>query len=136
MDRFIKAQMGVYPEARNELKRGKKETHWMWSMFPQIDGMGYSEMAKYYAIKDRKEAKAYMANHTLAYRIKDLSEILLTLRTDDPVEIFGEIDARKLQSSMTLFYMTSKDPVFKRVLDKYYHGELDSFTVKKIEEEK
>lgn len=136
MDRFIKAQMGVYPAARNELKRGKKETHWMWFMFPQIDGMGYSEMAKYYAIKDRKEAKSYMANHTLAYRIKDLSEILLTLRTDDPVEIFGEIDAQKLQSSMTLFYLTSKDPVFKRVLDKYYHGELCEFTVKKLEDEK
>ena len=136
MNRFIKAQMGVYPEARNELKRGKKETHWMWFMFPQIDGMGYSEMAKYYAIKDREEAKLYMANHTLAYRIKDLSEILMTLRTDDPVEIFGEIDAQKLQSSMTLFYLTSKDPVFKRVLDKYYHGELCEYTVKKLEDEK
>lgn len=136
MKRFIEAQLGVYPTARYELRRGKKKTHWMWFMFPQIEGLGCSEISNYYAIKDRKEAEAYMKNHTLAYRIKDLSAILLEQRTDDPVKIFGEIDAMKLQASMTLFYLTSSEPVFKEVLDKYYHGKLHSFTVKKLKEEK
>lgn len=135
ISRFRTAQAyGIYGKALKEIKNGKKKTHWMWFIFPQIEGLGYSATAKYYAIKDRAEAEKYMDNPILGRRLREISEALLKLKTNDPVKIFGEIDAQKLQSSMTLFWIVSKESVFKQVLDKYFCGDMDSFTVSKVKE--
>ena len=123
LKRFLDAQRGQYGKVLEEIRQGKKKTHWMWYFFPQIKGLGYSQMAKYYAIQSIREAEEYMKHKTLAIRLLICCNELMLLPTDNPVKIFGEIDAQKLQSSMTLFYEVSKLPTFMRVLDKYYDGQ-------------
>lgn len=129
LDRFIEANCKYYKTALAEIKNGKKESHWMWFIFPQIKGLGYSEISKYYAIQSRGEAEAYLAHTVLGKQLEEISEVLLDLETNDPVEVFGSVDALKLQSSMTLFWSISGREVFGDVLLKYFGGYLDFGTM-------
>lgn len=125
LDRFIEAQEGHYETALAEIKNGKKESHWMWFIFPQIKGLGYSDISKYFAIQSMGEAKAYLAHPVLGKRLCEISECLLDLKSNDPVEVFGSIDAQKLQSSMTLFWLAGEESAFGDVLMKYFGGLID-----------
>lgn len=134
LDRFLKAQEHTYERALSEIKNGRKETHWMWFIFPQIEGLGSSSMCMYYSIKDRKEAEDYIKHPLLWSRILEISSALLLAESSDPYEVMGYPDNRKLRSSMTLFYEVSGNGIFKKVLDKFYQGEEDEFTLKKLSE--
>lgn len=129
LDRFIKAQEDAYLIALNEIKNGKKQSHWMWYIFPQIKGLGMSEISRYYGIDDEDEAKKYLDNDILGFRLREITLELLKLDIDNPVDIFGVIDAMKLKSSMTLFDYVSDDKIFSKVLTKYYNGEVDDKTI-------
>ena len=126
LDRFLKAQELMYPWALREMKNGRKQTHWMWFIFPQLKAIGQSSTALYYGIEDLDEAKQYLAHPVLGTRLKEISEVLLSLETNDPCKVMGEIDALKLCSSMTLFAEgAGYDSVFGKVIDKYYNGNKD-----------
>lgn len=129
LDRFIKAQEDAYLIALNEIKNGKKQSHWMWYIFPQIKGLGMSEISRYYGIDDEDEAKKYLDNDILGFRLREITLELLKLDIDNPVDIFGVIDAMKLKSSMTLFDYVSDDKIFSKVLTKYYNSEADDKTI-------
>ena len=131
LDRFLLAQEDNYERALQEVKNGNKTTHWMWYIFPQIIGLGSSSTAEYYAIKSIEEAKNYLNDEVLGSRLKEISSELLKLETNIPVLVFGEIDALKLRSSMTLFdYVSENDSnIFIDVLDKYYDGKKDDLTI-------
>ena len=128
VERFVKAQNGVYEVALKEIRDGEKRSHWMWFIFPQVEGLGSSPTAQYYAIKSRKEAKEYLDHPVLGPRLIEISEALLRAKSNDAMKIMGFPDNLKLHSSMTLFYIISGNLVFKRVLDKFFEGELDEFT--------
>lgn len=129
LDRFIDAQAQYYDTALAEIRNGKKESHWMWFVFPQIKGLGYSDISKYFEIQSRGEAEAYLAHPVLGKRLEEISEALLDLGTNDPVLVLGGIDALKLHSSMTLFWAVSQRTVFGDVLLKYFGGYLDYKTM-------
>ena len=113
-----------------EIKNGKKESHWIWYIFPNIYGIRDTGMCNYYSIKSLDEARRYMENDILKHRLIEISEALLQLETNDPNEILGSPDDTKVQECMTLFSIAvPEEPVFKKVLDKYYKGELDSKTL-------
>ena len=131
LDRFLDAQRGDYAAALAEVRRGRKTSHWMWYIFPQIAGLGQSSTARYYSIRDLEEAREYYAHPVLGQRLREISGVLLELRGSDPVAVFGGIDSMKLKSSMTLFTMAAPDdPLFQQVLDKYYAGEQDALTLR------
>ena len=131
LDRFLDAQRGDYAAALAEVRRGRKTSHWMWYIFPQIAGLGQSSTARYYSIRDLEEAREYYAHPVLGQRLREISGVLLDLRGSDPVAVFGGIDSMKLKSSMTLFAMAAPDdPLFRQVLDKYYGGEQDALTLR------
>lgn len=128
--RFIKAQETDYKTALAEIRRGHKRSCWMWYIFPQIEGLGCSGTAMYYAIKDFDEAKEYMENPVTGGRLREISEALLELESDDATQIMGWPDDLKLRSSMTLFALATKDnAVFLKVLDKYFDSKPDAQTV-------
>lgn len=129
LERFLSAQEHDYEIALSEIRNGRKQSHWMWYIFPQIQGLGYSSMARFYAIKDREEAVTYLNHPVLGKRLVEITEALLNLRENDARKVMGYPDDLKLKSSMTLFYVVSGRAVFKQVLDKYYFGELDEKTV-------
>lgn len=126
IERFVRAQEGQYKTVLKELRNGKKVTHWMWYFFPIVKGIGESEISKYYSIKSVMEAKEYLNHPILGKRLKEMCEILLSLHQDDAVQIFGEIDAMKLRSCMTLFYWISAlydaTTPFLKVLIKFFGG--------------
>ncbi|MNJ98974.1 hypothetical protein D3C87_167450 [compost metagenome] len=131
LERFIAAQKSVYQTALNELKAGKKQSHWMWYIFPQIQGLGYTEISKRYAIQDLDEAAEYLEHRMLGPRLILLSHVLLGLETSDAHKIFGSPDDLKLKSCMTLFsQVPSADPVFELVLKKFFNGLKDHITLK------
>ena len=131
LDRFLDAQRGDYAAALAEVRRGRKTSHWMWYIFPQIAGLGQSSTARYYSIRDLEEAREYYAHPVLGQRLREISGALLDLRGSDPVAVFGGIDSMKLKSSMTLFALAAPDdPLFRQVLDKYYGGEQDVLTLR------
>ena len=131
LDRFLDAQRGDYAAALAEVRRGRKTSHWMWYIFPQIAGLGQSSTARYYSIRDLEEAREYYAHPVLGQRLREISGALLELRGSDPVAVFGGIDSMKLKSSMTLFAVAAPDdPLFRQVLDKYYGGEQDVLTLR------
>ncbi len=136
LDRFIEAHNEDYSRALKEVKNGRKLTHWMWYIFPQIIGLGMSETAKYYEIKSLDEARAYLNNELLKFHLMEISNALLELDTNDSVEVFGDVDSLKLKSSMTLFSYISDNEVFNRVIDKYFNGNKDLMTVRICEEMK
>lgn len=124
MKRFLD-KVDMFEDILSEIKSGRKRSHWMWFAFPQIKGLGRSEIAQYYAILDKNEAVQFVNHEILGENIKILCEELLKLKENDPEKIFGNIDALKLKSSMTLFYTATNDEIFKKVLDKFYEGKLD-----------
>lgn len=131
LNRFIEAQERDYKIALAEIKVGKKQTHWVWYIFPQIKGLGHSETAQYYSIQNADEAQAYLENEYLHNNLIEICSALLELETNDPMEVMGFPDNLKLCSSMTLFHLVNPDEIiFKQVLDKYYGSELDKITVK------
>lgn len=130
IERFIEPQDFLYATALAEIKAGKKSSHWMWFIFPQLSGLGRSAMARIYGIEGLDEAWAYLSHPILSARLTEISEALLQLNTQNPEEILGEIDARKLQSSMTLFALISEDgSVFHQVLERFYGGQMDAHTL-------
>ncbi|CCX36263.1 putative uncharacterized protein [Clostridium sp. CAG:1000] len=129
LERFLKAQEKDYEHALNEIKNGRKTGHWIWYIFPQIAGLGFSSTSKYYSIKDKNEAIEYLKNKTLKNRLIEICEALLSLESDDATYVMGYPDDLKLKSSMTLFDEVSDIDVFKKVLDKFYKGEKDEMTI-------
>ena len=130
LSRFLKAQEQDYEQALREIRSGRKRSHWMWYIFPQIQGLGFSPTAQYYAIRDLQEARDYLAHPVLGTRLKEISSALLDLNGLSACEIFGYPDDLKLRSSMTLFRMADlNEPVFLEVLEKYYDGKPDARTV-------
>ncbi|HLH52425.1 MAG TPA: DUF1810 domain-containing protein [Verrucomicrobiae bacterium] len=135
LNRFIQAQEEVYPRALAELKLGRKRSHWMWFIFPQLDGLGHSSTARFYAIKSKAEAKAYLDHSLLGKRLMECAEALLKIQGKSAAEIFGYPDDLKLRSSMTLFASVSRgDSVFSRVLDQYFEGEPDQKTLELLQQ--
>lgn len=126
LNRFLEAQNNTYKIALQEIKNGKKETHWMWYIFPQLKGLGLSHISEYYGIKDIKEAKEYWGHPILGKRLSEITEELLKIEHDDIKEIFYYPDNLKLHSCMTLFYLASnKHNIFKSVLNKFFDGKID-----------
>ena len=135
LQRFVAAQDagGTYQQALAELRAGRKTSHWMWFVFPQIAGLGYSPMARAYAITSLPEAQAYVAHPVLGARLTECAGVLAGLRGRTAEQVFGEIDALKLCSSMTLFlHAAPGEPVFRQVLDQYFGGVTDSATEQRI----
>jgi uncharacterized protein (DUF1810 family) len=129
LQRFVDAQAQTYDQALQELRAGEKRTHWMWFVFPQLTGLGRSGMAQRFAISGLEEARAYVAHPTLGRRLVESARALTDLDTADAGQVFGPVDAQKLQSSMTLFALAAPDePVFRQVLDHYFGGEMDEGT--------
>ncbi len=133
LQRFVDAQSQTYDQALAELRAGRKRTHWMWFVLPQLAGLGRSAMAQRFALRDLDEARAYLAHPLLGRRLVECARALTALDTADPVEVFGDVDAQKLQSSMTLFALAAPDqPVFREVLDQYFGGALDEGTTSRV----
>lgn len=130
LDRFIKAHERDYEIALLEIKEGRKKTHWMWYIFPQIKGLGNSATSEFYGIEDIEEARLYYNNLYLREHLIEISHALLDIDNDDITDILGFPDDLKLQSSMTLFSLVDpKEKIFSEVLNKYYNGEKDIKTV-------
>lgn len=138
LDRFRDAHRRDFAQAYAEIQNGYKETHWMWYIFPQIQGLGRSSTAQYYAISDIEEAVEFLSDPYLGDNLRAISKELLSKSTNDAEDIFGYIDAMKLKSSMTLFHvageMCDENRVFYDVLTKYFNGEFDEKTLELIED--
>ena len=131
INRFVKAQENIYPQVVKELQNGKKTSHWMWFIFPQIDGLGLSSTSKYYSIKTIGEAKEYLEQPELGKRLVECSNILLKHEGISAENIFGYPDYMKLQSSMTLFnFIDPGSGVFSNMLAKYFNSGKDPKTIK------
>ncbi len=131
LDRFVTAQNadGTYSRAVEELRRGVKTSHWMWFVFPQIAGLGYSAMSRRYAISSTDVARAYLAHDVLGKRLRECAGIVAGTTGRTAEQIFGAVDAQKLHSSMTLFGLAAPDdPVFAAVLERYFDGAVDAET--------
>ena len=112
LDRYKNAQAASYETALKEIRNGKKESHWMWYIFPQIIGLGETSTSIYYSIKSIEEAEEYLNDEVLGTNLREITNALLELESNDPVEVFGPIDALKLKSSMTLFDTVSRNDIF------------------------
>ena len=131
LSRFHRAQARDYAQALAEIRAGRKRSHWIWYIFPQILGLGFSTTSEFYAIRDLGEAKAYLADPVLRARLLEISGALLELDSSDPSAVMGYPDDLKLKSSMTLFELAEPDcPVFPAVLEKFYGGERDRRTIR------
>ncbi len=135
LDRFVSAQnnAGTYDRAIQELQTGRKSSHWMWFIFPQIAGLGRSATSRQFAISSLAEAEAYLAHPVLGPRLRACADILVATDGLTAEQIFGDIDAEKLRSSMTLFLRASpEEPVFAAVLDRYFDGQADPATDRRL----
>jgi uncharacterized protein (DUF1810 family) len=133
LERFVQAQAPVYATVLKELRAGHKRTHWMWFIFPQLDGLGRSEMARRYAIRSGDEAAAYLAHPVLGARLRECATIVDSLDGHTVDEIFGHPDDLKFRSSMTLFADVAPDEaVFQDCIDKYFDGEPDDETLARL----
>lgn len=135
LGRFLEAQEVNYDAALSELRAGRKRTHWMWYVFPQVEGLGYSSMSMRYAIKDMDEARAYLRHPVLGPRLLECAQAVLAVEGRSAAEIFGAPDDLKLQSCATLFALASPPgSVFHQLLGKYYRGEMDGKTLRLLGE--
>lgn len=133
LSRFREAQQANYSCALSEIRAGRKTSHWIWYIFPQLKGLGKSPLSEYYGIQDLGEAKAYLADPVLASHLVEICNALLELETDDATRVMGRPDDIKLKSSMTLFdAATESSDVFRRVLDKYFRGKKDRRTLRML----
>jgi uncharacterized protein (DUF1810 family) len=131
LSRFVEAQADDYAQALAEIKAGQKDSHWMWYIFPQLDGLGYSSMSRRYGIKSAAEAKAYLEHPVLGPRLLECAQAALGVEGRSAYDIFGSPDDMKLKSSATLFALVSPaGSAFERLLDKYYAGERDGATLR------
>ena len=126
LSRFLTAQdsYSQYKTALEEIRNGRKRSHWMWFVFPQLKGLGHSYNADYYGIAGADEARAYRQHPVLRERLREITEALLLLDGLSAKQIFGDVDAMKLRSSMTLFWEATREGLFRKVLDKYYEGKM------------
>ena len=130
LERFIEAQAPIYDQALAELRAGRKQSHWMWFIFPQITGLGQSPTSRAYAIQSLAEARAYLAHPVLGTRLRECCQAVMNLRGNNAEEIFGSVDAMKFHSCLTLFTETDHDEVlFYNLLEKYFDGEADEATL-------
>jgi uncharacterized protein (DUF1810 family) len=133
LKRFLDAQETSFQNALSEIKNGRKQSHWMWYIFPQIEGLGFSELSMFYAIGDIDEANQYLEHPVLGSRLIEISKALLTIEGKSANQIFGSPDDTKLKSCMTLFSsLKNTDPVFHSVLDKFFNGDKDQKTLQII----
>ena len=131
LQRFLDAQEADYHVALAEIQRGRKQSHWMWYIFPQLQGLGFSSTAQFYGIRGRQEAQAYAQHPVLGPRLVLISEALLTLPGNDATRVMGQPDDVKLKSCMTLFgALPNAHPVFQQVLDKFFQGRPDEHTLR------
>ena len=129
LSRFVETQNAVLDTVLQELKQGSKQTHWMWFVFPQLAGLGRSEIARFYAIANRDEAKAYLEHNVLKGRLEECMEAVLSCGESNPVRIFGGVDALKFHSCLTLFAtIAPQNELFKTALERFYNGEMDVVT--------
>ena len=126
---YLQAQSRCFDSAVCELINGKKETHWMWYIFPQLTGLGLSEDSFRYGLYNLEETKIYYNHPVLGQRLKNLCKILLNSTKDEAEDIFGFLDSLKLRSCMTIFYIATGDKLFKQVLNKYFQGKMDEKTI-------
>ena len=133
LQRFVEAQQPVYPRVVSELRAGRKQSHWMWFIFPQIEGLGHSAMAQRYAIGSRAEAVAYLEHPLLGPRLRECTRLVNAVVDKDIHAILGPPDDMKFKSSMTLFARAAADNAdFAAALDKYYGGEFDAATIARL----
>ena len=137
LKRFLDAQNQTYLSALSEIQKGRKETHWMWFIFPQLEGLGQSETARFYALADLEEAEAFLAHPVLGKHLVQISEALLNTTTSSAKDLLGHPDDIKLRSSMTLFANAEKaHPAFAAVLERYFDGKQDERTLKLLLQKK
>lgn len=133
LHRFLVEQRPVYDDVLEELRRGHKTGHWIWFIFPQVAGLGQSAMSRRFALVSLDEARAYLAHSVLGARLRECAGIVQATSGRTAEEIFGSTDAMKLRSCMTLFHRAApNDPVFRRVLDRYYAGVADAATDERL----
>lgn len=132
LDRFVAAQDPVFAAVQDELRAGQKRTHWMWFVFPQIEGLGSSPTARRYAIVSLEEARALLAHPILGARLKECTELVLQVDGKTARQIFGQPDDMKFRSSMTLFARAGDDPVYAEAIRKYFGGEFDPLTLARL----
>jgi uncharacterized protein (DUF1810 family) len=129
LQRFLDAQLPVYPRVLDELRCGRKQSHWMWFIFPQLAGLGHSAMARHFAISSRREAVAYLMHDVLGARLKECTALINAVEGRTILEILGSPDDLKFRSSMTLFGAVSPDPEFAVAVSKFYGGKPDQATL-------
>lgn len=132
LERFVDAQRAVYADVLDELRAGRKVSHWMWFVFPQLRGLGHSATAHYYGIASVAEARAYLSHPVLGSRLRECIELLLALHGRSAHAIFGSPDDLKFRSSLTLFHAASNDSLFLRALERYYDGRPDGVTLERL----
>lgn len=134
LSRFLAAQdsYSQYKTALEEIRNGRKRSHWMWFVFPQLKGLGHSYNADYYGIAGADEARAYWLHPVLGDRLREIMEALLLLNGLSAKQIFGDVNAMKLRSSMTLFWKVTEEGLFRKVLDKYYEGKMCDSTLEML----
>lgn len=133
LERFLEPQESDYQKALAEIRAGRKRSHWMWYIFPQLQSLGRTRTALYYGIRDLQEAQDYLKHPVLGARLREISMAILELPGNDPHKVLGSPDDLKLRSCMTLFAaVDDADPVFQKVLDKYYGGEKDELSLELI----
>jgi uncharacterized protein (DUF1810 family) len=134
LNRFVEAQVDDYEQALGEIRSGRKKSHWMWYIFPQFDGLGFSSTSRRYSIKSVAEARAYLAHPVLGPRLRECAEAVLDVEGRSAFEIFGSPDDMKLRSCATLFaYVSPQGSVFERLIGKYYRGEGDGKSLRLLE---
>lgn len=135
LHRFVEIQERDYQRALSEIRQGRKQSHWIWFIFPQMRGLGHSAYSDYYGIANYQEAKNYLDHPILGARLRKVTEALLSVNGKTAIEIFGELDAMKVRSSMTLFDAVCPDDKFRRVLEKYYDNIPDTKTLGMLEKD-
>lgn len=135
LQRFVDAQNPVFDAVRAELRAGHKQTHWIWFIFPQLKGLGYSSMANRYGIASREEAQAYLAHPILGPRLRECTRLVCMVQGRSIGQIFGTPDDLKFRSCMTLFAQAAKEePLFADALEKYFGGQPDQLTLERLNE--
>ncbi len=133
LNRFLEAQETKYNDALSEIKNGRKLPHWMWYVFPQIAGLGFTNFNVFYSIQNKEEATQYLNHPVLGKRLLEITKVVAEINGKTALEIFGKPDEIKLKSSMTLFsILNNPNPIFQQVLDKYYKGMKDENTLQLI----
>lgn len=132
LQRFLDAQQGEYEQALAEVRNGRKYSHWIWYIFPQLKGLGMSYNSQYYGISGKEEAEGYLAHPVLGERLREITSAFLQLKGKTAQEVFGSLDAMKVLSCMTLFNEVAPDDLFQQVIDRYYQGKPDETTTKML----